>query len=151
MAGRNLEELKKRYNSSSSKYAQAGPGGRGPGRGPGGPGGRGAMHSSSKPKNTKAAIKRLFSYISAFKGRMIVVLFCMAFSTASHLIAGYMLRPVINNVADNSTSVEDRIRYLAVMVFVLLAVYLTGIVSTYFQSRIMLNISQSAIEKLRNE
>ncbi len=154
MAGRNLDELKKRYNSSSSKPGAPGGMGRGPGRGPGGPGGpggRGAMHGASKPKNTKAAIKRLFSYISAFKGRMVVVLFCMAFSTASNLIAGYMLRPVLNNIADGSTSVDDRIKYLLTMVFVLLSVYLIGIISTFLQSRIMLGISQSAIQNLRND
>lgn len=151
MAGRNLEELKKRYNSSSSNFASGQAPGRGHGRGPGGPGGRGAMHYSSRPKDTKATIKRLFSYISAFKARMVIVLFCMAFSTLSNLVAGYMLRPVINNVADLSTSMADRLKYLTVMVFVLLAVYLVGIISTYFQSRIMLGVSQNAIEALRND
>lgn len=154
MAGRNLDELKKRYNASHSKPGSPqGPGGmgRGPGRGPGGPGGRGAMQSSSKPKNTKAAIKRLFSYISAYKGKMILVLFLMAASTFSTLISGYMLRPIINNVADLDTPLDERITYLATMVFVLLSVYLISIVCTYLQSRIMLRISQSAIEALRND
>ena len=84
MAGRNLEELKKRYNSSSSKHKGPGGPGRGPGRGPGG----GAMQSASKPKNTKQTIKRLFSYISAYKARMALVLICMALSTVSTLISG---------------------------------------------------------------
>lgn len=152
MAGRNLEELKRRYNSSSSKYArQIGPGGRGPGRGPGGPGGRGAMHSSSKPKDTKAAIKRLFSYISAYRWKMVIVLLCMALSTVSTLVSGYILRPIINNIADTSTSFDDRLRYLSVTLIILLGVYLVGIICTYIQSRIMLRISQSAIETLRND
>ncbi len=149
MAGRNLEELKKRYNSASSKNKMpGGPGHGGPG---GGPRGMAAMRSSSKPKNTKATIKRLFSYISAYKAKMVLVLFCMALSTGSTLISGYMLRPIINNIADSSVTFDARLKYLAAMVGVLLSVYLIGIISTYLQSRIMLRISQSAIEKLRND
>ncbi len=147
MAGRNLEELKKRYNSASAKNKT--PGGHG---GPGGgPRGGAAMRSSSKPKNTKATVKRLFSYISAYKAKMVLVLFCMALSTGSTLISGYMLRPIINNIADSSVAFDARLKYLAAMVGVLLSVYLISIVSTYLQSRIMLRISQSAIEQLRND
>ncbi len=149
MAGRNLQELKSRYNSSSSKFGgSGGPGG--PGGGPRGPGGA-AMRGASKPKNVMPTIKRLFGYISQYKAKLIFVMFCMAFSTGSTLISGYMLRPVINNIADLSTSASDRIKYLIVMLGVLLAVYFIGVASTYIQSRTMLRISQSAIETLRND
>ena len=46
----------------------------GPG-GPGGPGGRGMM--GGKPKNTKATIKRLFSYIAKDKCKLLIVLLCI--------------------------------------------------------------------------
>ena len=149
MAGRNLAELKARYNSaSSSNPSPAMPGPRG--GGPGGPG-RGAMKGKSKPKDTKNTIKRLFSYISAYKKQMVFVLFCMLVSTLSSLVGSYVLRPVINNITDVNTSAQDRIRYLATTLAVLAAVYLVGIVSTYVQSRIMIKISQSAIERIRND
>ena len=143
MAGRNLEELKKRYNSSSSKHSKPGAHGRGPGGG--------AMQSASKPKNTKQTIKRLFSYITAYKARMALVLVCMAMSTVSTLVSGYMLRPIINNVADISVSIQQRTSYLIAMAAVLLTVYIISVISTYIQSRLMLGISQSAIEQLRND
>lgn len=148
MAGRNLEELKKRYNSSAA-VMRGGPGG--PGHGPGGPGGRGAMRGKSKPKNTKETIKRLFSYISDFKARLIVVLFFMLFATLSNLAGSYILRPVINNITDLETSAPDRIKYLGVTALVLLGIYLVSVVCTYLQSKTMLYISQSAIEKIRND
>ncbi len=144
MSVRTLEELKKQYNSASSQRTQGGH------RGPGGPGG-GAMRSRSKPKNVKGTVKRLFSYISKYKKQMVVVLLCMALSTGSSLVGSYILRPIINNIAKVSTPVSDRIKYLAVMILVLFLVYLVGVVSTYFQSKIMLKISQNAIEKLRND
>lgn len=145
MATRNLEELKAQYNKASSDPKKFG---RGPG--PGGPHGA-AMRGASKPKNAGKTIKRLFSYISEYKHLMVVVLFCMLLSTGSSLIGSYILRPVINNIADFSTPTSDRIKYLFGVVAVLLVVYLCGVVSTYFQSRLMLKVSQSAIEKLRNE
>lgn len=149
MAGRNLEELKKRYNSSSSKAPNgpAGPGG--PGRG--GPGGRGAMKASSKPKNTKQTIKRLFSYISAYKAHLLLVFVCLLFSTGSSLAGSYMLRPIINKIAEGGVGATEKIKYLISSLFVLGLVYLVGIVATYIQSKIMLKISQSAIESLRND
>ena len=57
MAGRNLEELKKRYNSSSSKFSPAGPGG--PGRGPGGPGRKPTRENPNSVQITKENAKFL--------------------------------------------------------------------------------------------
>ncbi len=148
MAGRNLAELKDRYNRAYSSKNPGGP--AGPGTGGRGPGGA-AMRGKSKPKNTKNTIKRLFSYISAYKKRMVFVLFCMAISTASHLAGSYILRPVINNITDSSTSAPDRLKYLFYILSVIAAVYAVGVVSTYIQSRIMIQVSRNAIEKLRND
>lgn len=145
MATRNLEELRAQYNSASSDAKKFG---RGPG--PGGPHGA-AMRGASKPKNTKQTIIRLFSYISEYKHLMVAVLFCMLFSTGSTLVGSYILRPVINKIAEVSTPVNERIKYLMGVVVLLLAVYLIGVVSTYLQSKLMLKVSQSAIEKLRND
>lgn len=146
MAGRNLAELKERYNSASAPGKARGPMG-GPGGGPGG----GAMRGKSKPKDAKATVKRLFSYISAYKAHMVVVLLCMLVSTGSSLVGSYILRPIFNNIMNPETSAQSRIQYLMMTLATLAAVYVVGLVSTYAQSRIMLNISQSAIEKIRNE
>jgi ATP-binding cassette subfamily B protein len=90
MAKRTLSDLQKQYNQSaaSGKPQMPGPGPRG-GRGPGGHG---------KPKNTGAVIKRLWSYVSKYKFRLVLVVFCMMFSTVTSLIGSYMLAPVINRV-----------------------------------------------------
>lgn len=145
MAGRTLSELKARYNKAASDPKRM-PGG--PGRGPGG---RGAMQSKSKPKNAKATISRLSGYIAAYRGRMMLVFFFMMLSTGSSLAGSYVLRPVVNTIADVNTPGETRVRYLLTVIAVLLGIYLVGIICTYCQSRLMLHISQNAIEKLRND
>jgi len=145
MAGRDLESLQKQYNKAAVA-AKGGMPGRGPGRGPGGPRGMGG-----KPKNMKNTIKRLLGYVAKYKFHLVFVLLCMLCSTGTSLIGGYMLRPIINNAADMTKSVDDRILYLAQILTLLAGIYLVGIVSNYVQARIMLVVSQSATERIRND
>ena len=155
MAARTLEELQKQYNSVA-KDARRGPG-------PGGPGRRGPHRGGGgKPKNVKHTIKRLLSYIAAYKGRLVLVLFCMLMSTASSLVGGYILRPIINALASGeevtwfagmpfAITFGSPVEYLATVLFVIACVYAVGIVANYLQARIMLSVSLSATEKLRND
>ncbi len=156
MAARTLEELQKQYNSvaKDQKRGPMGghPGRRGPQRGSGG-----------KPKNAGATVKRLLSYIAAYRGRLVLVLFCMLMSTASSLVGGYILRPIINALAGWGNGVtwfegtpfsitfDEPTEYLATVLFVIGCVYAVGIVASYMQARIMLSVSLSATEKLRND
>lgn len=145
MAGRSLESLQKRYNKAA--VAQKGGMMGGPGRGPGGPG-RGP---GGKPQNAKNTIARLLKYISKYKFHLVLVLLCMLCSTVTSLVGSYVLRPVINNAADMSKSVEERVLYLAQILTLLACIYLVGIVSNYVQARIMLVVSQNATEQIRND
>ncbi len=167
MAARSLEELQKRYAAlGKSKMPKGGPGG------PGGPRGRGPMmRGKGKPQNSRATIRRLAGYIAAYRFRLIFVLFCMLTSTLTSLAGGYLLRDVIN-VLDESVApgksillrilrpeaVEsgvltnaDRVACLSMILLVLAGIYAVGIVSTYLQGRLMMTVSQNAVEKLRND
>ena len=167
MAKRSLEELQKRYASAAAMTAK-GPGMGGPG---GGRGGRGRnMGPGGKPKNQTATIRRLLSYIAAYRTRLIIVLVFMLLNTLCSVAAGYFLRDVIN-VVDKAVppeksvlvrlfmpdataetfGVPERIGCLGIILAVLACIYLIGIVTNYFQSRLMLTVSQNATEKLRND
>ncbi len=184
---RTLAELQKQYNSHASKAGPGGPGG--PGRGPmgGGHGGRRGpgIRAHGKPKNTKATVLRLFSYIKKYTGLLVTVLLCMLGSTLASLCGGYMLSPVINRltlfvnpefvfnpspfekIADNiisglhssiapslgflSGNTADILGYVICALVILAFVYAVGIICTYAQARIMLKISQSAIEAIRQD
>lgn len=145
MAARTLEELQKQY--SSRKHAQEGkmPPMGGPRRGPGG------ARAHGKPKNTKKTIKRLFSYLEPYKFKLVLVLVCMLFSTASSLVGSYILRPIINSLVAEGKTVGERLSYLAVILCVIGCIYLVGVVASYLQSRIMLSVSLGATETLRND
>ena len=167
MAKRSLEELQKRY-ASAAAMTMKGPGMGGPG---GGRGGRGRNPGlTGKPKNQKATIRRLLSYIAAYKVRLIVVLVFMLLNTLSSIAAGYFLRDVINVVdkevppeksvlvrlfmpeaTAETFGVPERIGCLGIILIVMACVYAVGIVTSYFQGRLMLTVSQNASEKLRND
>lgn len=150
MAARSLEELRRQYSDAQggTPGAPARPGGPGPGHGPGG--GRGAR-PHGKPKNVKNTMRRLLSYLAIYKLKLVFVLIFMICSTATSLIGSYILRPVINNLTDAQKTVSERASYLLMMIFVMLGVYLVGVVFTYLQQRLMLTISQGAIERIRND
>lgn len=137
------ESLAKRY----SKPVAAPKGGMG--HGPGG--GRHAPHGKGgKPKNTKQTIGRLLGYMGPDKKKLIAVFGAVLLSSGSMLAGSYLLRPIINNFiapVDGKGSLTGLAGGLAVMA----VVYLFGVLFTWLQSRIMIGISQRALQKLRND
>ncbi|MBQ3507951.1 MAG: ABC transporter ATP-binding protein [Clostridia bacterium] len=168
MAARDLTELQKRYASLGKT-----PGGRGGGHGPRG---RGGPRPKGKPKNSRVTVRRLLRYIGAHWFRLVFVLICMLFSTLTSMVGTYLLRDVYNvltlpaegevsahtksillnifmpDLAANATpTVEQRISCLAIILVVLGVIYAVGIVSAYLQGRLMIAVSQDAVEKIRND
>ena len=166
MAARNLEELQKRYASLGKS------GGKGPG-GPGGPrrGGPGGPRPKGKPKDSRATIRRLAGYIAAYRLRLIIVLACMLCNTLASLAGSYLLRDIINAL-DRSADLKknfllniimpeaveagylsdaDRIGCLALILMIVGCIYAVGIVTTYLQGRLMMTVSQNAVERIRND
>ena len=138
---RNLETLQKQYNSAVST------------RGMGG--GRGPMAATNnfkgKPAHSRQTIGRILSYVGKYKFRLVLVVLCMLLSTGATLAGSYVLRPVINRIADASTSAADRVAYLAMMLGVLAAIYIVAVAGTWLQSKLMIGVSRSAIQQIRND
>ena len=162
MAARNLEELQKRYASL----------GKTGGRGPGGPGPRGrGPRPKGKPKDSRATVRRLVSYIAAYRLRILIVLLCMLCNTLASLAGGYLIRIVVNVLggdADPSTSfllrlllpdvpatgvlaMGDRLRCLGLILVIMAVIYGVSIATNYLQGRLMMTVSQNAVEKMRND
>ncbi len=152
MAARTLEELQKQYNGKLRDGKKRGMPMHGP-RGPMGPRGR----QGSKPKNTRVTLRRLFSYLSPYKFRLVLVVLCMLLSTVSSLVGSYILRPILNALVGVGEATlfgirfDSPMQYLGVVLAVVAVVYLIGVLSSYLQARLMLSISLGSIEKLRGD
>lgn len=149
-----LEYLQKKYESrlnpsdkeeiQGARSPMRGPGGPGPrGHGPGGPGRPGG----GKPKNMKKTLGRLFSYISHNKLLLGIVVVCIIAGTIANLAGSYMLRPIINGLTSESGSVSSLLQGIIAMI----CIYLVAVIAQYLQQRIMIGVSQNAIQKLRND
>ena len=61
-----------------------------------------------------------------------------------------MLRPIINDFIAPENG-QGNLQGLAIALVVMAGVYALGIIATYFQSRIMVHISQNALQKIRDD
>ncbi len=100
-----------------------------------------------KPRNVWPSIKRLFGYMSQDVPKIVVVGILVIINSASSLAGSYVLRPVINSIASG----EGTVKVLLYGILAMAAIYGIGIISQYFQSRIMVTVSQKALFKLRND
>lgn len=141
-----MERLQKKYAPKQGSEQSKAPGAKGPGpkKGPGGPGRQGMP--GGKPKNMKKTIGRLFGYISDDTPKLVIVFFCVIANTVASLAGSYMLRPIINNITDGA-GVEALAKGLITMA----CIYLVAVVCQYAQQRIMIGVSQKALQKLRND
>ena len=108
----------------------------------GGPGN--AVRSFEKPKDARKTIKRLLGYLLANRFTLVLVVFLLLVGTGSMLAGNYFLKPLINNYI-----LPGNFDGLAQALLQLAALYLAGVVAIYFQSRLMVGISQHTTNKMR--
>ena len=135
--------LKKRY---AGRVAAA-PKRRGMGRGPG----PGAPRGGGRPKSTGAALKRLLSYLEADRLRMGIAFFCVIVNTVATLTGSYMLRPIINRFIAPPDGSPGNVAGLFKGLTMMACVYLLGVIANYLQSRLMLEVAQSALVRIRTD
>ncbi|MBO7399562.1 MAG: ABC transporter ATP-binding protein [Clostridia bacterium] len=171
---RNIDELRKQYNSSQTQSAQRGGPGGGPGGGRNNPG-----RQQGKPKDARKTIARLFTYLHGQRVRLVFVLLCMLFTTLTSLVGGYLTAPIIDRLTlavkpdavINMTKVEiaadgfirsvlsavfggaeaTAFQYIIAAVTILGVVYVIGIATAYIQAKLMMHITQNFLTDIRND
>ncbi len=116
-----------------------------------GPGGRGGRPPLEKPKNVGQTLKRIFSYMSEYKFFLVMVLIFIIFSALAQIIGTAFLRKITDDyllpLATNYT--QERMNKFIGTLVIMSGIYLTGALSTYLFSRIMLNVSTRTLYKIR--
>ncbi len=122
--------------------------GAGKAGGMGGRGGKGGRNmATGKPEHMKQTIGRLMGYIAHEKLKLGIVVLCVIGGSAANLAGSYMLRPIINGLTGENAGTAFLLKGIIAMA----CIYLTAVLTQYLQQRIMITVSQNAIQKLRND
>ncbi len=105
-----------------------------------------------RPKNTKAAIGRIFSYMSGYKIRMVLVVIGIILFAGTNIMGTYLLKPIINEyivpfIGQQDVDFSGFIGILMLMG----AGYLVGVLGMYMYQRIMVTVSTGTLLKLRKD
>lgn len=133
--------MSEKRNDAPSIPMRRGPGG--PGR-PGGPGG--PFMEKVKPKDGKGTLLRLAKYLSS-KGLLLagVLLFCLVSTLVS------IFGTQINGRVLDDYVMAGNLSGLGVICLVLLGIYLVGVVCSYFQNTLMVELSNRTIALIRRD
>ena len=105
----------------------------------------------AKPKNVNKTLKRIFSYMTEYKGLLALVLIAIVFSAGAQIIGTSFLKSVIDDYIEpllrnyDASLLNGFIKILVLMAFI----YLFGALSTYVYSRIMLKVSTRTLYNIR--
>jgi ATP-binding cassette subfamily B protein len=108
--------------------------------------GGGPRMAFQKPKNVGATTRRILAYFGRSKYALIVVCIMLIVSTGSALAGSYFLKPMVNNYI-----MPGNFKGLAVALVVLAAIYLVGVIASYFQGRVMVTIGQKTANLMRKD
>ena len=113
-----------------------------PGRG----GGHGRFQPTSKPKNVKVTLKRLWHYLSEHKLRLIMVFLLVAITSILTLVGPYLIGKAIDDyIIPRDFDGLFRLLILMAVVYALISFF------AWFQNYSMMKISQITVRNLRKE
>lgn len=105
-----------------------------------------------KPKNTKQALKRLFSYMTSYKALWVVVVLCVILDAGANIAGTYLLKPALNNYVVPFIAQKDvDMTPFALLLGLMATIYIVGALASYLNNRIMLLISTRTLYKIRTD
>lgn len=107
--------------------------------------------SPAKPKNTFAALKRIFSYMHGFGPRLVIVVIGILFSSGAGIMGNYLLKPIIDNIEQAlKTGNWDKKAFIGLLM-VMIVIYVLGALSSLLYQRIMVKISTTTLMRIRDD
>ena len=101
--------------------------------------------SAKKPKNLGYTLKTLLSYMGRHKFLLLIVAVLVTISALANLIGTYMIRPVVNTLA------EGNFRDLIAGVAVTAAIYAAGALSSLGYTQTMVKAAQKVLYDIRRD
>ncbi len=101
--------------------------------------------SGKRPENLGYTIKMLLAYMGRHKFMLLIVALLVTVSAAANLLGTYMIRPIINNLADGQIS--SLVRGVAVTALI----YAAGALSAYGYTQTMVKAAQQVLFDIRRD
>ncbi|WP_199120269.1 ABC transporter ATP-binding protein [Pedobacter sp. ASV28] len=108
--------------------------------------GRHGRIKTGKPQHSLQTILRLWKYLGRQKLKLLVILLLLLLNIGATLSGSYLLRPIINHYI-----IPKDVPGLIKMVALLLGIYLISAVAATLQNRLMINVAQQTVSKIRSE
>ena len=102
-------------------------------------------YSGKKPENMKRTVGYFLSYMGRHKRMLFVVAVLVSVSALCNLLGTYMIRPVVNGLADGN------VRTLLKGVLVAAAIFATGALAAWGYSQTMVRASQKILFDIRRD
>jgi len=104
----------------------------------------------AKPKNAKKTISRLISYMGKFKALWILVLLCVLITSGASVIGGYLIKPALNKYIIPFIGQQNHdFSGFAQLLLGVIAIFLTGVLASWCNQRLMLYISTNLLYNIR--
>ena len=96
-------------------------------------------------------LKRLLSYMSEYKLRLVFVAVCIVLSAAANASTSLFLKRLVDEHIVSLLGQEHPVYSgLLSMIFLMIIVYLVGVLSTYLYNRVMVIVEQGTLKKIRD-
>lgn len=109
----------------------------------------------ARAENPGRTLLRTLNYLKYNKGKTVVVIAVALLNVAISLFGTSMLRPVIDDMIEpviaGLKTMDSLVRGLTILTGVLLSLYTLSFILGIVQMRLMISISQDAVEKMRND
>lgn len=122
----------------------------------GGPGGKGA--GAPRPKNAGKIAKRTLSYLSRFKGRMLIAVVFVALYVLGNVGGSYLISPLVSGLLSTSDSYsmlwmtfDTKTEFLVGSLILLGSIYALAILSNFIYNRIFIRVSTRTLYNIRTD
>ncbi len=107
----------------------------------------------AKPKDIKAATKRLFSYLRPFKSRLILVAFLVVLGSVVTILSSITMFPVYNILTDvlKGVEIENAFGKISFWLILMGSGYILGALCNLSYQRIMLTVSARTLANMRRD
>ncbi|MDO4378569.1 MAG: ABC transporter ATP-binding protein [Erysipelotrichia bacterium] len=107
---------------------------------------------TARAENIPATVKRIFSYLKAYKVQMVIVLICIVIGALTNVASSYFITPVIDKYVEPyiGQTNPDLTQFIR-MLYILASIYLSGTIASYIWRKLMSLVTTGLLHDIRTQ